>query len=90
MKLSLEAKQPNIKAALLESAANELIDSNTLKAEEKSLLLSNVIHNLRPLYGENKEKLANLQKIEQKYCKKEEKRDFMVGRLSSKGNDYFN
>ncbi|MDO4162300.1 MAG: hypothetical protein Q4D80_04785 [Pseudomonadota bacterium] len=89
MKLALETKNPQLQQVLYESAANELIDSNGLKKEEKSLLLSNVIGKLRPLYGNDKEKLDGLNSLEKEYCQKQEKKEFLFARNSSKGNDYF-
>ena len=75
---------------MYESASNYLIDSAEIKIGEKSLLLSNVIHNLRPLYGNDKTKLDNLDKLEKQYCTKPENKEFSLLRASSKGNDYFN
>lgn len=90
LKLSLETRNSATKQILLEGAANELIDSNGIKKEEKSLLLSNVVHQLRPMYEkEHPEKLEVLDKIEKKYCQKEPKKTFNISRFSSKGNDYF-
>ena len=90
LRLASDVSKPETKQALYESAANELIDSAEIKNGEKSLLLSNVIHNLRPLYGNDKTKLDNLDKLEKQYCTKPENKEFSLLRASSKGNDYFN
>ena len=73
----------------MESAANELIDCAEIKKSEKSLLMSNVINTLRPLYSKDKSKNKILDKIEAEYCQKEEKTDVVISRISSKGHDYF-
>ncbi len=90
LRLASDVSKPETKQALYESAANELIDSAEIKNGEKSLLLSNVIHHLRPLYGNNKTKLDNLDKLEKQYCTKPKNKEFSLLRASSKGNDYFN
>ena len=74
---------------MLECAVNELIDSEDIKAQEKSLLLKNVISKLRPLYGNDKEKLDNLANLEKKYCLKPKEEELLIVRVSSKGGDYF-
>lgn len=89
LRLAADISKPEVKQALFESAANELIDSNEIKAGEKSLLLSNVIHNLRPLYGNDKTKLDNLDKLEKQHCVKPKHKEFSLARMSSKGHDYF-
>ena len=88
MRLSDEVGKKELKPVLLECAVNELIDSEGIQAQEKSLLLKNVISKLRPLYGNNKEKLDNLAKLEKKYCLKP-KEELLIVRVSSKGGDYF-
>ena len=89
LRLSDDVKQKELKPILLESAINELIDSDGIKAQEKSLLLKNVISKLRPLYGDNKEKLDNLANIEKEYCLKPKEVELLITRVSSKGKDYF-
>lgn len=89
VRLAGEASETETKQALLESAANELIDCTEIKKGEKSLLMSNVINTLRPLYGKDNSKNKILDKIEAEYCQKEEKTDVVISRISSKGHDYF-
>lgn len=79
-----------MKTFFLESAVNELIDTPSLKKEERSLLLRHVFGKLRKVYGEDAEKLQNLEQLERKYCKKAPRKDMLFARVSSKGNDYFN
>ena len=79
-----------MKTFFLESAVNELIDTPSLKKEERSLLLRHVFGKLRTVYGEDAEKLQNLEQLERKYCKKTPRKDMLFARVSSKGNDYFN
>lgn len=89
LRLSDEVDKKDLKPVLLECAVNELIDSEDIKAQEKSLLLKNVISKLRPLYGNNKEKLDNLANLEKKYCLKPKEEELLIVRVSSKGGDYF-
>lgn len=90
LKLAAEVTSPEKKILSLESAANELADAGQLPKEERSLLMSNVIHNLRQLYAPNeKKKLAVLSTLEKKYCRPEKKSNIGLLRISSKGNDYF-
>lgn len=89
LRLSDEVDKKELKPVLLECAVNELIDSEGIKAQEKSLLLKNVISKLRPLYGNDKEKLDNLANLEKKYCPKPKEEELLIVRVSSKGGDYF-
>lgn len=90
LKLAAEVTSPEKKILSLESAANELADAGQLPKEERSLLMSNVIHNLRELYTPSeKKKLAVLNMLEKKYCRPEKKNNTGLLRISSKGNDYF-
>ena len=89
LRLSDEVDKKELKPVLLECAVNELIDSEDIKAQEKSLLLKNVISKLRPLYGNDKEKLDNLANLEKKYCLKPKEEELLIVRVSSKGGDYF-
>ncbi len=81
-----------IKTKLLESAANELVDTRSIPKDEKSLLWGNIRADLSRLYGNNNRKINTLNKIESKFFSKQDEAGLSQQKLgvrSSKGNNYF-
>jgi hypothetical protein len=91
MKLSASTKNQKLKKVLLESAVNELVDTDGINVKERSLLLKNISSNLTPIY--QKENDPNLEKLNQLVKKNTidtvEPTKIEIHRISSKGNDHF-
>ncbi len=93
MSISEACDDKEMKKFLMESAVNELIDTNTIKKEEKSLLLKNVIGQLEGMYDPNNKvdasKLEITKKLMKKHCAREGRKETFLIRASSRGHDYF-
>lgn len=91
LSIAAETKDTEIKKLALESSVNELIDTPTIKPEERSLLLKNSFNQLREIYSPENDakKLEVLNSLEKRYCPKTKKKTTYYGNFSSRGHDYF-
>lgn len=89
--LSEEVKISEYKTFFLEGAVNEIVASAEIKNDEKSLLLKNVLTQLRPQYNEKEDasKLKVLDKMEKKFCQPKTEEKIVFTRISSNGKDIF-